>query len=238
MFSGTGQGVKVENRDRTVSYRDADRSAHSFTKALSIHDAPETTFLGNRGGHRESGSQPGLPCRASLTRRPERSLGEPETARISMDATTDPAVERTSATTLTLPLDPSATYRKPLERAAELAIRYLEGLPERRVGVEPALVEGVRASFGRPLPDVGEDPEVVISELVAAAEPGLTAMNGPRYFGFVIGGTLPAALAADWLVSAWDQNAGMHLPTPAAAAEPKVMGTFLPRAICSSSTLG
>jgi glutamate/tyrosine decarboxylase-like PLP-dependent enzyme len=153
-----------------------------------------------------------------------------------MASTTDPRTHAAAAPASTiasgspnagLPAEPFATYRKPLERAAELALRYLDGLPERRVGADPALVDRVRAAFGRPLPEEGEDPEKVIDELAAAADPGLTAMNGPRYFGFVIGGTLPAALAADWLVGAWDQNAGMHLPTPAAAAVETTAGAWL-----------
>jgi glutamate/tyrosine decarboxylase-like PLP-dependent enzyme len=126
-----------------------------------------------------------------------------------------------------LPAEPFDTYRKPLERAAELALQYLEGLPNRRVGAEPELASDVRARMSRPLGDEGEDPETVIAELAAVADPGLTAMNGPRYFGFVIGGTLPAALAADWLTSAWDQNAGMNLPAPAAAAAEVAAGSWL-----------
>ena len=59
-----------------------------------------------------------------------------------------------------------------------------------------------------PLPEGPSDPLEVIEQLARDVEPGLTAMGSGRYFGFVIGGTLPAALAADWLVSAWDQNAG------------------------------
>ena len=118
-----------------------------------------------------------------------------------------------------LPAEPFATYRKPLELAAELALSYLEGIPDRRVGADVALAEQVRSRLARPLSENGEDPEAVVAELAAAADPGLTTMNGPRYFGFVIGGTLPAALAADWLTSAWDQNAGMHITTPAAAVE-------------------
>ena len=54
--------------------------------------------------------------------------------------------------------------------------------------------------------------------LAEACEPGLTAMPGGRFFGFVIGGTHPAALAVDWLVSAWDQNSGLRMLTPAHSA--------------------
>ena len=104
-----------------------------------------------------------------------------------------------------------------LERAAAHARNFLDGLDERPVAapVEPA---ALRDTLGGSLPDEGEDPRAVIDALVAGVEPGLVATAGPRYFGFVIGGALPAALAADWLVSAWDQNAGMHVMSPAAAA--------------------
>jgi glutamate/tyrosine decarboxylase-like PLP-dependent enzyme len=73
------------------------------------------------------------------------------------------------------------------------------------------------ASLGA-LPAQGRPPAVVIDELVALAGPGLTSMAGPRFFGWVTGGTLPAALAADWLTSAWDQNAGTASGAPAAGA--------------------
>ena len=126
-----------------------------------------------------------------------------------------------------LPPEPFAGYRKPLERAAELALRYLESVPDRRVGADPALAGQILTGLSRPLADEGEDPEAVLAELAETADSGIAAMSGPRYFGFVIGGTLPAALAADWLVSAWDQNAAMHIPTPAAAAVEVAAGEWL-----------
>ena len=72
--------------------------------------------------------------------------------------------------------------------------------------------------MGGELPDDGEPPVEVLERLVAAADPGLVASPGPRYFGFVVGGALPVSVAADWLVSAWDQNAAAHVLSPAAAA--------------------
>jgi glutamate/tyrosine decarboxylase-like PLP-dependent enzyme len=100
-----------------------------------------------------------------------------------------------------------------LARAAELAATWLETLPER-----PVRAAGEADGLRTPLPEHGEDPAAVVEELAAAAEPGLVASAGPRYFGFVTGGALPAAVGADWLTSAWDQNACLHSMSPAAAA--------------------
>ena len=72
--------------------------------------------------------------------------------------------------------------------------------------------------LGGPLPDTGAPPEQVIDDLVRGSAPGLVASQGGRFFGFVVGGAHPASLAADWLVSAWDQNVGFYVLSPAAAA--------------------
>jgi glutamate/tyrosine decarboxylase-like PLP-dependent enzyme len=101
--------------------------------------------------------------------------------------------------------------------AASAAQRFLDTLDQRPVAARDDATE-IKAALGGPLSDRGEDPESVIEDLVTGADSGIVATAGPRYFGFVIGGTLPAALAADWLVSAWDQCAGFHSLSPAAAA--------------------
>jgi glutamate/tyrosine decarboxylase-like PLP-dependent enzyme len=109
-----------------------------------------------------------------------------------------------------------------LERTLRHAEAYLAGLPERRVGAvaDPA---GLRIA----LTDDGVGAAQVVDELVAAAEPGLVASPGPRYFGFVTGGALPPALAADWLAAAWDQNGGLYATSPAAAVAEEVAAGWL-----------
>ena len=117
-------------------------------------------------------------------------------------------------------------YRDLLDATAAHAAAYLESLGERPVRAELSPQE-VRDALPSRLPDGPADPKAVLGELVAEAEPGVTAMASPRYFGFVIGGALPAALAADWMVSAWDQNAGLASPTPSAAAIEERTGEWL-----------
>jgi glutamate/tyrosine decarboxylase-like PLP-dependent enzyme len=104
-----------------------------------------------------------------------------------------------------------------LQHTARLAEEWLAALPRRRVGPSADL-DAMRMSFDGPFPESGTDPERVVAELAAAAEPGLMASAGPRFFGFVLGGTLPAALAADWLVTSWDQTASSAVSSPGATA--------------------
>ncbi len=87
--------------------------------------------------------------------------------------------------------------------------------------------DAVADTLGRDLPEHGSPAEEVVDLLAGACEPGLVAMPSGRFFGFVIGGSHPAALAADWLVGAWDQNAVLRQVTPAVAAVEEVAGAWL-----------
>jgi glutamate/tyrosine decarboxylase-like PLP-dependent enzyme len=113
-----------------------------------------------------------------------------------------------------------------LECAAEIGLEYLRGLPDRRVGAR-ADAATIRDALGRALPEQGTDPVAVVEELAAAVDPGLVASLGPRYFGFVIGGQLPASAGADWLTTAWGQNAVVHVASPAGAAVEEVAGAWM-----------
>ena len=114
-----------------------------------------------------------------------------------------------------------------LRHTAEQAITYLDGVSDRPVG-RPIAADRLRAALGDgPLPERGEDPAAVVDALVAGADPGLVASAGPRYFGFVVGGSLPAALASDWLTSAWDQNAFSYVSSPAASVIEEIAGRWV-----------
>ncbi|HXZ59629.1 MAG TPA: aminotransferase class V-fold PLP-dependent enzyme [Steroidobacteraceae bacterium] len=113
-----------------------------------------------------------------------------------------------------------------LARTARLAAQYRESLEARPV--RPLLsVSELQHELVAPLTEHGESPAQVIEALARAGAAGSVASAGPRYFGFVIGGSTPAALAADWLVSAWDQNAGLYATSPLIAAIEEVTAAWL-----------
>jgi glutamate/tyrosine decarboxylase-like PLP-dependent enzyme len=113
-----------------------------------------------------------------------------------------------------------------LARAAELAADWLDTLDTRPIRAEVDYRTMLQA-VDVPVPEHATDPHALLEELAALAEPGLTAMGSGRFFGFVIGGSLPAATAADVLATAWDQNTGLAAPTPATSALEAVTGRWV-----------
>ncbi|CUR58264.1 Pyridoxal-dependent decarboxylase [metagenome] len=113
-----------------------------------------------------------------------------------------------------------------LHRAAQAAADHRTDVQERSVAA-PGRVDDIRAAFAAPLPEGPTPPEQVVEELIAAAAGGLTGTTGPRYFGFVIGGSLPAATAADMLTTGWDQAAFNEALSPAAGAAERAAGGYL-----------
>jgi len=117
-------------------------------------------------------------------------------------------------------------FKPVLERAFVHALEHLAGADARPVRATADLAQ-LRQRFGRPLPQAGTDPIAVIDDLVRDTESGIVGSSGGRFFAWVIGGTLPAALAADWLTSVWDQNAAIHACGPAEAVIEEVAGGWL-----------
>ena len=117
-------------------------------------------------------------------------------------------------------------WKGPLGEAFDRALMYLEGLADRPVHSTASLAE-LRATLGGPLPEVSADSREVIAALATAAEPGVLPSSSGRFFGFVVGGATPAAVAADWLTSVWDQNAGLYVLGPAASVVEEVAGAWL-----------
>ena len=113
-----------------------------------------------------------------------------------------------------------------LRRTAERVAEYRRTVGDRPVA-RPVERRELEAALGGPLPDEGADPAAVIEELVAAVEPGLVATAGPRYFGFVVGGSLDAATEADMLATGWDQMAFNPVSSPAAAAAETVVAGWI-----------
>ena len=104
-----------------------------------------------------------------------------------------------------------------LRSTTELAIRYLEDIDQRSVAPLSEDLDAIRR-FEEPLPEETTDPELTIQMLDAIGSPASMAMAGPRFYGFVTGGSLPVSLAANWLAGAWDQNCVFAKITPATAA--------------------
>ncbi|MEP7020071.1 MAG: aminotransferase class V-fold PLP-dependent enzyme [Pseudonocardiales bacterium] len=117
-------------------------------------------------------------------------------------------------------------YSAALDNAAAHARKWLASVGDRPVGPQ-AKADDLRAGFGGTLAEGGANAADVVDQLADVVEPGLMAIGSGRFFGWVMGGALPAALAADWLVSAWDQNTGSRFATPGTAAAEEVAAHWL-----------
>jgi aromatic-L-amino-acid decarboxylase len=122
---------------------------------------------------------------------------------------------------------PSETpERAALTRAAEHAFAWLDGLDARSVATT-ATLDDLRSRLSRPLAPRGVPAVQVIDDLVADTAGGILGSQNGRFFSWVIGGGTPAAMAADWLTTVWDQNAGIHACGPAASVVEEVAAGWL-----------
>ncbi|KLV06918.1 amino acid decarboxylase [Photobacterium aquae] len=117
-------------------------------------------------------------------------------------------------------------YRELLNSSMGHAVDYLESLPERPIDKQIGSDE-LRSRLGGPLPQTPSDAKLVIDELAENIEQGLIGSGGPRYFGYAIGGSFPVSLAADWLVSAWDQNVPYYVSSPATSVAEETAAEWL-----------
>ncbi len=113
-----------------------------------------------------------------------------------------------------------------LEKAAQYARGYLDRVADRPVGATVADAE-LQRRLGGPLAETGRNAAEVLEELAMAAQDGTVATQGPRFFGFVVGSSLPVATAADWLVSSWDQNSGLHILSPLSGVVEQVTSDWI-----------
>ncbi|HEY7123780.1 MAG TPA: aminotransferase class V-fold PLP-dependent enzyme [Ktedonobacterales bacterium] len=120
----------------------------------------------------------------------------------------------------------ASPFREVLQQTLVHALTYLEQLEQSPVGATTP-VDELRQRLGRQFPEAGSEAAQIIDELVADVTGGILGSAGGRFFGWVIGGTLPAALAADWLTATWDQNAARSTGGPAVAVIEEVCGTWL-----------
>ena len=118
------------------------------------------------------------------------------------------------------------SFQKSLDTAVTQAISHLENLDEASVAATLD-VETLRSQLNKPLTDGGVSPDVVVEELARDVAGGLLGSAGGRFFGWVIGGVLPAALAADWMTSAWQQNGALYVTSPASAVVEEIVGDWL-----------
>lgn len=125
-----------------------------------------------------------------------------------------------------MPNETNHTDTTVLRETADAAIRLYENLDRRHVAVQAGYRE-LCARFDMPLPDEGVEPVEVLRDLIRDSEGGLVGSGGSRFFGWVIGGSLPSAIAADWLVSTLEQNAAIYQCSPAAAVLEEVAGAWL-----------
>jgi glutamate/tyrosine decarboxylase-like PLP-dependent enzyme len=116
--------------------------------------------------------------------------------------------------------------KSPVPLAGRRALAFLEGVADRPVRALATSAE-LRQMLDRPLAASGEPAEAVINRLADAGLRGTIASQGPRYFGFVVGGSLPVATAADWLVSAWDQNSGIYALSPVVSVVEDITARWL-----------
>ena len=117
-------------------------------------------------------------------------------------------------------------FRAALQVAFQSALVHLESLEDQPVAATASLPE-LRSRLAKTLNDDGMDPAEVVRDLVADAHDGIVGSAGGRFFAWAIGGSVPAALAADWLTAAWDQNAGIYASSPSAAVVEEVAGAWL-----------
>ena len=113
-----------------------------------------------------------------------------------------------------------------LRQTADLAAGFINSLSTRPVRGQ-ATRDDLLDTMGGPLPERGSEANEVVANLARDADPGIVASAGPRYFGFVVGGGIPAALAADWLTSTWDQNGFSFVMSPAASVAEEIAGDWI-----------
>jgi glutamate/tyrosine decarboxylase-like PLP-dependent enzyme len=117
-------------------------------------------------------------------------------------------------------------YRLALESAFAESTTFLETVDTAHVGTRSSY-EGLKALWDWNLPVDGKPAEAVIDELNRSALPGLNLNQSGRFFAWVIGGAHPSAIAADWLTSVWDQNAGLYACTPSSGIVEEIAGSWL-----------